>query len=364
MITTSCPKCGVPTPVSLAFPDMMSCPSCGFSGPVPTDAGERLKSAADLVQSQDSRLRQLTKRERRTLESGWIFNLIYAFVTIIFLTPALWFAAIFLLASFSGERVFWPGVLLALIPPLFLIGASAFGMLVVRRARKRLRHAFAAMPAPDEGSDVRCRVCGLNLPSSNKGVVRCKWCGTDHFLEAAGFRDPGIRAIEVADGFEREVERRAQSAHNSVGGAILLLGLTLGLAPVLTVVVFIVSFIVAALIEAPPLMENQYTVVETMHGRCLLEIEGSASIGYRLDFGYRRFESGERERDIPSLDDLELVDATWVVGRRVSVLSLPSDTTPEVGVVERVCSTMIGGGNYVVFDEEDYHLAGACLVED
>ena len=90
MITTNCPSCGVPTPVSLAFPDMMSCPSCGFSGPVPTEAGERLKSAAELVQSQDARLRQLTKRERQTLESGWIFYLIYGGVSVVFLTPALW----------------------------------------------------------------------------------------------------------------------------------------------------------------------------------------------------------------------------------------------------------------------------------
>ena len=78
MLTTACPDCGLPVPVSLAFPDKISCPGCGFAGDIADETCERLKSAAQSIKSQDARLRQLTKRQRRNLESGWVFERVHS----------------------------------------------------------------------------------------------------------------------------------------------------------------------------------------------------------------------------------------------------------------------------------------------
>jgi hypothetical protein len=356
----TCPHCSKPVEVSLASPGAMACDACGYAGPMPADAAQHLRAASELVRGLDLRSRQLSAFQRRALSSSGCMVALLVVLVVVFLLPALGLAGVSIYMVLDDHWGPW-GVALAVAtgssPLALLLLTMGPGLWLLRRSRRALREATAAMPPRQPGSPARCRLCAADLARSQEPVVRCGYCGSDNLIDWPAMRRIAGEQHHALEGQAREVARKAEAVKRGVRRTSLALALTIVGGPALAFVVFIAVIIATLFVELPPDMERWYVIVERSGRLCAAEthqnIHGEwvvRNLGSPID-GIRS------QMPLSELGAYRRVRADWFLGR--SGTGMDSEHRQVSGRVESLRTELTGANNGMIGGRAIY-LEGFC----
>lgn len=355
MVTSSCPGCSAPTPLSLAS-SSIHCSSCGYDGPPAPEVAEQLGRAAAILAQFDVRERQLAGWARAAISSGFWPVAAYLLVAALVNAPML---VIALFGAWAwGDDAMSTGVFVLFTSPLVVsVMATGAGLRWLSRRRAKLRFEAAAAPPVAPGSTASCRVCGASLADLGEPVVRCGYCEADNLVDPTVLRQASAAKLRSLEGVVDAVRQGAiglRAASRRAGCALASVGC---LTPVGLLVGTLVIATILAEIEAEPSDDARYTIVQTAAGRCVALVTESAR-GVRLSFGSDAIAPEDR----PTAAGLSVGSAQMVVGQRVRV-----HATGSTGTVVRIRGSLLGS-DYAVLragdgSETSVDTAGLCLTE-
>jgi len=343
MLTASCPRCGRPTPLSLAAL-VIHCSACGFEGRVPPALEQSMQKAHGVLQSLDARGRQLDARQVKALSSSGIRAVLVLVPVLLVTVPAILWAALGALAVLPGRDY---ATLVFFLLPLAVVAVSIFlAMTRMRKSRRRLLEACAARPPEESGGTAQCHVCGAPLQASTRGIARCVYCSADNVVAPRLLAELGHRSGHRTEEIERQVRmesERVGDATRAAGLATLASGC---LAPFLTVAVFIVTVGVTALIERDVDRSVQYALIHSDAGDCVAKVTRSLG-SWRIWYGGDADKGFIPPENRQSLEGLQLQTADILSGKRVRVFHLKKE-----GRVVKAFSNPFHG-NYVRIRYDD-----------
>lgn len=359
MLTSACPQCGRPIPLSLATPDRVTCAACGFAGASPPDVRGRLAAAARILQSIHARERQLTGQQRRALTSSRGAAIGYWLTTALVGLPLLACGGLGTFLALEGKQASLSGAALALAPLALFVIAAVLGQRWVNRRYSALRIACAALPPAGPGQPAACHVCGAPLAQSTSAIARCGHCAADNVVAPDALAAAAAsRATAVSD-FEGAVRREATLTRSVAKQATLAIVVSAIGAPFFTVAVVFVGAVVLSMIEGPVDATYRYGVVETGGGKCVAHVYPRADGKWLLGWGARP-PAGKPSIEVrDTADDLPAMSANDFVGKRVRA---GTDNRPPAGVIERVHGNRLAG-NGAVIAGRSWTIEGLCLDE-
>jgi DNA-directed RNA polymerase subunit RPC12/RpoP len=355
VLAVNCPQCGAEAPLALQS-DAIRCPYCGHHGPLPAAVAQQLEQARQLLFSLDVHARQLDARERRAVASSHGSRALLLAATLAGALPValatLLLVAMALLTS-SWMGLFWWGAL------LFAILLTVWAVL---RARQRLHTrvraltlACAATPPRAPGEPASCHVCGSPIASDVEAVVRCGYCQSDNIVATDVLAAAKQHRQGTLTDFASAVQQQASSV-TAAGrlGAVGIVG-TGCMGPVLGLGLSFLSAISVAMC-GPELSadDRRYALIERDARRCYAEVqESDGRFTLSWSDGYK---------EVATLDDLKLVEASHIVGKRVR------DTDGSSGEALRVVGDYFMDGNEAVIKwdgelavESPVHVSHLCL---
>ena len=366
MFVVRCPSCGAPNAACLATPDRIACSACGYVGTPPPDAGRQLQAAAAVLAGVDVRERQLSEQQRKALgraRRGASRVASILMLALLPLTPCALCSGVFLI----GENRSIPLFIMCVSPFLFLGMTGGTVVLWLRRRRRVLEAACAAVPPAVEGGPARCHVCGGDLAApalDAGGLVRCGYCQADNLVDPKVLARLGDRRVHDVSRFEEAVRAQSRQLGLESGlafGVVLVLGL---LAPTLCIASAWGTDLLARKVERPANTERTYQLIQLGEGACVAYLQGryDDGTGYLM---VARPPSGTRGANYVQGAGVEGFPASWLVGRWVRVQDIHRQW--HVGVVRRIHGTLLDRNNHLVIEEHGVELServsGACLEE-
>ena len=359
MLSTACPRCGRPSPLSLATPDRMACLSCGYAGAVPPEAQAQLHAAGQILHSMRARDRQLSAQQQRALGSTRSAALGYWLVTAAVSLPSLACAGFGALATYGSKRA-EPWFIAASLAPIVLFAIAAIGgFRWVQRRYAKLAITCAAIPPAAPGQPAGCHVCGAPLAIGSTMVVRCAHCAADNVVAPAVLAAAERQRATQVSGFESIVRREATMTRTVARQATLAILVSAVGAPFFTFVVMLGIAMVLSLTEGPFDPAYRLGLVTTPGGKCIAHVYPRKDGKWLLGFGSNP-PAGMKSIEVrDSVDDLPAMTAADFTGKRVRAAD---DGRPPAGVITRVYSTGLGSQAGVVAGT-GYSLEGVCLDE-
>jgi hypothetical protein len=343
MPSLRCPRCGSNAPVFLATPDRLRCPSCSFDGAPDAESAVRLRGAAEILSATAAKERQLGDRQRRALVSaGRAVGCVAPLLAIVLLL-LLVLAVMAVVDVGKPREEGTPRAVFAIVEvSVFVASAAAagLGLRTVRRSRRRLRDACAAVPSAFPGEPATCHCCGGPLVAGDGSFARCGYCQADNLLE----QDVMQRAAAHRASSTSDLVEQVQTETRSVA---LASASTLGRVMLVTVVTFLAipfaaGFIITGIHYAFPLevdAARTYAFVPTAGSSCVVRaatapagtptFPATALIGRTMRSPAGRV--GRVARVYRSL--LHIDNVVWIVGpdgssRGVEVAGLCAVDTP------------------------------------
>lgn len=359
MLSTACPKCGRPAPLSLAAPDRLRCPTCGHAGTLPAAVQAQLQGAHRILQSMGARDRQLTAQQQRSLTSSRGATVGYWLTTAVVSLPLLLCGLIGNVISLGTKQISVAGALVSIAPLALFAVVAIVGQRAVKKRYAALRIACAALPPSSPGQPAACHVCGAPLGSSS-AVVRCGFCQADNLIAPDALAAAASARATLAADFEGTVRRQATLTRAIANQATLSIVMSAVGAPFFTFVLFFVAMMILSQVEGPIDASYRYGIVNTPSGRCVAWIyQRSPDKKWLLNFGTSPPEGWKAIEVRDSVDDVPALTASDLEGKRVK----PSrDGKRAGGVIERVHGTQIGG-NRLVIGTRAVDPQGVCLDE-
>lgn len=301
MLSTACPACGAPVPLSLASPDVVACEACGRQSAAPPELRQRLHAARALVFGVDVRLRQLSLAQRKSLEGAHRQRRVFWIVSGVLLLPFLIWAAGGIgaaLEPFDPTNEFGVGGLILTLGPLVMfVGFTVVMAGQIRKRQRALELACAARPLPGSASLAACHVCGAPLATTAGAIARCAHCEADNLVDPRVLARLSAQQSAGAGALEMEVEHHASSASKEAGlGTAMLLPMVLA-APFFVLVGIFVIGIPLSFIEVEPSAVIRYAHAPVGAATCFARVRKERT-GMELDFGRNRPE-GMPERRLP-----------------------------------------------------------------
>lgn len=360
MLSTACPRCGRPAPLSLAAPEQLSCPTCGHKGELPPNVRAQLEGARRLLQTIATRERQLTAQQRRALGSSRSAALGYWLTTAAVSVPLLACGALGTLITLGGRDTSIAGAAMSLTPLALFLLVAIVGQRTVNKRYSDLRIACAAVPPSSPGQPAGCHVCGGPLSGpANAAILRCGFCSADNVVAADALTAAASARATLTGDVETTVRRQAGLARSIAKQATLAIVISAVGAPFFTVLASFLLFMALSQVEGPIDLSYRYGLVKTPSGTCIAHVYPRVDGKWLLGFGTAP-PAGMKEIEVrDSVDDLPPMTADDFNGKRVK--AGPRDRPP-AGVIERVHGTRTGFNKGVIAGR-DYELPGVCLDE-
>ena len=359
MLSTACPKCGRPTPLSLAAPARMHCPTCGLDGELPANVRAQLDGAQRLLQSIATRDRQLTGQQQRALTSSRGAALGYWLTTGAVGVPLLACGAIGMLVTLGGRETSVAGAAMSIAPIALFVLVAIVGQRSVKQRYAALRIACAAVPPASPGEPAACHVCGGPLPAGGAAIVRCGFCSADNVIAADALAAAAAARATLTGDVETTVRRQATLARSIAKQATVSIVITAVGAPFFTLLASFLLFWALSGVEGPIDPSYRYGLVKTEAGRCIAHVYPRVDGKWLLGFGAAPPAGMQAIEVRDAVDDLPAMSAGDFAGKRVKA---GAKDRPPAGVVERVHGTRTGS-NKLVIAGADYELPGVCLDE-
>lgn len=291
MLTARCPHCGAPARVVLVH-DHVDCGHCGERFAFEGEIEARVVAARALIASLDVRRRQLTETERRALgRAGFAhgcFVLVLVVLALAFGVPI----------AMLGSAFFDPGgppplgqVAWFFLPPVlvfvvFVVPSIAYDR-SLRRRRRVLEDACAAVPPEGPGQPATCHLCGAPLLHSktSEGIVRCASCAADNVVDPVVLARAARRETATLDDFEAEVKAHGTSTAGAALRGVTLLPVYGVLVLAATCFAWAFALVKAVDVEGPIDDTVDLGLATTDVGRCFVDraiarARGDAVVGF------------------------------------------------------------------------------------
>lgn len=258
-----------------------------------------MQAAAQVLGRLDVRKRQLSSSQRRALGRAGCLSAVYLVVLAVCAVPFLGVGGYGVYVALSQDddpRIIALMVVVSLAPALVFALFAAVGLGWMRRTRRRLEVACAAILPQQAGDPALCHLCGAPLhPSGSDPIARCSYCAADNLVAPDVLARTARRQTQVMDGFDWEVQRRG-TAVSSVGVKVIVgLPLAAVASPIIAVVSLFIILLVLVQLEGPVDTSIRYVLADTSSGRCVAQYRPSAPEAEQVYLG--KWAEGEAATD-------------------------------------------------------------------
>jgi len=338
----TCPHCGAPTRVSLESPDAMACSACGYRGPPAPNVRQGLYEARQALFGIDARRRQLGWVQQRVgagAKSSGGVGCIFAALLVPFGGCG---GCLFALTA-EGETSDIGTAIILLGPAFFIVLVGGIILRELRRTRKRVEDACAAVPPAVPGAPLGCHVCGADLPQvdlSRAGVVRCRFCSADNVVRSDILQRAAAVGAQAAGTLLEQVRQHALGLARHQQRSARLLGSLVLLAPFSACVTLVAATVVSPSGEPT----ERYTLIRDDVGVCVARKQVDATTG--SIFIVSTSSAGSRKGDYLTFKDPpETFRATKLVGLR-------GRTETKSGKIVGAKRNLVLGVEHVTLDDD------------
>ncbi len=214
MLEINCTECKGAVPALLGEHEV-ECPFCKTRNPVADEVQHHLSAVAAERARTDASKRSLEKARKLVGQAGWL-GPIQDMGCLLVIALGSFVVSVTLVVFGPSAYLSWPW---RLVIGFVIEGAVAvavfwpFHRAVKRKQQAVLEDTRALSPLePDRGP--RCRACGAEMTSRDRGIAKCEYCEAECVLDDAVFRGRERRLRT-----ERTIkDAEARAAHQSISG--------------------------------------------------------------------------------------------------------------------------------------------------